>query len=371
MAVAEKPLAEGKVPRSPYRQLAVGSLLGGLYVLFSLGMVFAGIPWLWEHLLGIKNEFLSGALMLLVDLLAVVGFFFLGRRLEGRAAPRGRRAGVFFVCLFIIVLVLIGKGVAMLAGALFEEFPILGAVATLGVMAALAFTVGLLFLLPGFALWLGELEDGGWFHATSYKPNQGVRVRRVTVIALLVLGICGIITLISHKSLGTELRYEGKVLYNDWIMSIPFVGGDSTLVVEIEALGWEIPIPFLGEQHWDYYLPILYKVHYTVPLILLGLLIWVAWRIVNWPTFADFLIATEAEINKVSWTTRKRLVQDTVVVLVTVFLLTAFLFFVDILWIKVLSLSYTNDRGDRVPIIGVLQVDPKEAMQKQQEKTQW
>ena len=33
----------------------------------------------------------------------------------------------------------------------------------------------------------------------------------------------------------------------------------------------------------------------------------------------DFLIATEAEMNKVSWTTRKRLVKDTIVVLVTVF----------------------------------------------------
>ena len=41
-------------------------------------------------------------------------------------------------------------------------------------------------------------------------------------------------------------------------------------------------------------------------------------------------IATEAEINKVSWTTRKRLIQDTTVVLVTVFLFTLFLFVVDI-----------------------------------------
>ena len=27
------------------------------------------------------------------------------------------------------------------------------------------------------------------------------------------------------------------------------------------------------------------------------LVIWFSWRLVNWPTFADFLIATEAEIN--------------------------------------------------------------------------
>ena len=53
----------------------------------------------------------------------------------------------------------------------------------------------------------------------------------------------------------------------------------------------------------------MFKVHLVVPLLLSAGLIWFAWRIVNWPTFADFLIATEAEINKVSWTTRKRLVR--------------------------------------------------------------
>ncbi len=33
--------------------------------------------------------------------------------------------------------------------------------------------------------------------------------------------------------------------------------------------------------------------------------LWLAWRVVNVPSFADFLIATEAELNKVSWTTRR------------------------------------------------------------------
>jgi len=66
----------------------------------------------------------------------------------------------------------------------------------------------------------------------------------------------------------------------------------------------------------------------------------VAYRLVNFPPFADFLIATEAELNKVSWVTRKRLVQDTVVVLVTMLLLTVFLFVVDLIWFKTLSWRY-------------------------------
>jgi preprotein translocase SecE subunit len=88
---------------------------------------------------------------------------------------------------------------------------------------------------------------------------------------------------------------------------------------------------------------------------------WMSWRIVNWPAFADFLIATEAEMNKVSWTTRKRLVQDTIVVLVTVILLTVFLFVVDILWIRILS----------NPWVYVLQIDPMKERAKLKEQSQW
>src|SRR5262249_1323828 len=94
------------------------------------------------------------------------------------------------------------------------------------------------------------------------------------------------------------------------------------------------PLPFTDEK---VVVPLLPQVMYTVPILLIGLVLWFSWRIVNYPPFADFLIATEAEINKVSWTTRKRLVQDTIVVLVTVLLMSFFLLIVDIIWQKVLT----------------------------------
>jgi len=90
-----------------------------------------------------------------------------------------------------------------------------------------------------------------------------------------------------------------------------------------------------------------------LPLLLLAVGIWFAWRAVNLPSFADFLIATEAEMNKVSWTTQKRLVQDTTVVLVTVVLMALFLFSMDVLWKKVLSwkhievLHIPEDKSDQ------------------------
>jgi preprotein translocase SecE subunit len=79
------------------------------------------------------------------------------------------------------------------------------------------------------------------------------------------------------------------------------------------------------------------SVQFTIPLLMLAAALWLAWRIVNVPVFADFLIATEAEMNKVSWTTQRRLIQDTIVVLVTVVLMAFFLAFCDLSWKSVLS----------------------------------
>jgi preprotein translocase SecE subunit len=105
------------------------------------------------------------------------------------------------------------------------------------------------------------------------------------------------------------------------------------------------PVPVSGGVHFAT-LTLLPALRFTVPLLLLAASLWLAWRVVNMPTFADFLIATEAEMNKVSWTTQRRLVQDTIVVLVFVLLLSAFLFATDQVWRY--SLSWKP--------IGVLQI---------------
>ncbi len=70
----------------------------------------------------------------------------------------------------------------------------------------------------------------------------------------------------------------------------------------------------------------------TVPAGLLLVGLWAAYRIVNVPGFADFLIAVEAEMNKVSWPTRTELYRSSVVVLVTIFVLAVVLFVFDFFW---------------------------------------
>jgi len=245
------------------------------------------------------------------------------------------RAGVFFgaVAIFIALGLATKLGEAMVRADA-EDVNIVNVAILAMITLAMFAVVVWSFTRPGFGRWLIRMEDRGVFHAVSYKGNQGVRVRRGTIVALLTVGLCGIITMVTHRSLGTSRLAPNDWRPNDW--------------------NWEIPFTNL-------YVPIMYQVHIAIPLLLSIGSLWVAWRVVNWPAFADFLIATEAEMNKVSWTTRRRLFQDTIVVLVTVFLFTAFLFVVDIIWIKIL----TN------PYIQVLQVDIRTEFQKQQEKTQW
>ena len=192
-------------------------------------------------------------------------------------------------------------------------------------------------MVPGWAKFLETTEDQGWFHATSYKGNQGVRVRRGTILGILAVGACGIITLVTHRFFGVPIARLAN------------------------GLGLAIDPLFPDAANEIVFVPLMFKIHLMMPLVLAVLLFWLAWRVVNFPAFADFLIATEAEMNKVSWTPRKRLFQDTIVVLVTVFLFTTFLFVVDVVWIKVLS----------APGIQVLLIDPAKEQQKQQEKAQW
>ena len=75
-----------------------------------------------------------------------------------------------------------------------------------------------------------------------------------------------------------------------------------------------------------------YAVGYGISCVLLFVGLWAAYRLVNVPIFADFLIAVEAEMNKVSWPTRAELYRGAIVVLITIFALAAVLFFFDFVW---------------------------------------
>jgi preprotein translocase subunit SecE len=68
---------------------------------------------------------------------------------------------------------------------------------------------------------------------------------------------------------------------------------------------------------------------YVLPMIVLGIGAWAAFRVVNIPRFAEFLISVENEMGKVSWPSRGELFRASMVVLVVIFMLTAILFTYD------------------------------------------
>jgi preprotein translocase subunit SecE len=71
---------------------------------------------------------------------------------------------------------------------------------------------------------------------------------------------------------------------------------------------------------------------FGVPGMLLLVGLWAAYRVVNVPSFADFLIAVEAEMNKVSWPARSELVRAAMVVLIVIFALAFVLAAFDFTW---------------------------------------
>ena len=76
---------------------------------------------------------------------------------------------------------------------------------------------------------------------------------------------------------------------------------------------------------------------FLLPMALAAIGVWICFRAINYPQFADFLIAVEAEMNKVSWPARDVLFRSTVVVMFTIFALAAILFLYDVIWKSLLS----------------------------------
>lgn len=150
------------------------------------------------------------------------------------------------------------------------------------------------------------------FRASLYKGNQGRIIRQVTAAALVAVLMAGVYRL--HTSLQTGLQnWPGSWI--DWMSGwLGFFGlGTMGRNPAVEATIRQIT-------------------RHGFPVALLLLSFWAAYRLVNMPKFADFLIAVEAEMNKVSWPTRTELIRSSVVVLVTIFTLAAVLYVFDFFW---------------------------------------
>src|SRR5262249_23858671 len=178
-------------------------------------------------------------LLILVLVSVAVGVGVFGLRQLASKAVHGMRAGI---CTGLAFLVLIGM-LSQWAGRILENLiyrlqlfgqagPLVGIIGTAIIGLALLAWAIRLFFRPNFEKWLIRIEDLGWFTTSAYKRSQGQRVRRGTILAVLVLAGCGIYTLLAHHSLENGPK--------DWQANIPFTGrvtitdeGDLPLVGEI------------------------------------------------------------------------------------------------------------------------------------------
>lgn len=299
MATAVQPGTAAPTP-DPKVRLAIASATGTACVLAALAAIAIYLP---QFL-----PFQSAVARLLVQLVALAALFGAANFMAGSNPIRGLRGGIFLGVSFVIATFFVVRAV----GLNLEETSI-GAPITLAVLGGCLFGGFRLLTSRTGQDAMEAIEEQGLLHTFGYKKSQGQRVRRWTMVGILLLGGTGVWVL-----------WRSEMLSGDWVLRLPFLDKSITILNDIAL---------------------------TVPLLLAFATFWFAWRAVNMPAFADFLIATEAEMNKVSWSTKKKLVQDTIVVLVTTVLLTLFLLFVDLFWGWLLSTNLIHvlpNKDDRL-----------------------
>jgi preprotein translocase subunit SecE len=116
---------------------------------------------------------------------------------------------------------------------------------------------------------------------------------------------------------GVYKRSQGRI-----IRQVTFAALALTLLIGL----WRLVMLLrgYGDSAW---------VCYAAPGVLAVFGLWAAYRSVNLPAFADFLIAVEAEMNKVSWPTRSELFRWSVVVIVMIFSIGLLLAAFDLFWV--------------------------------------
>ncbi len=126
------------------------------------------------------------------------------------------------------------------------------------------------------------------FHHGLYKSTQGRIVRQVTFVTVSVIAL---------------------------------------------LIAWEVgSIGFIADQFVDSAGRVTQTSNYVSLLVLGTIGLWVGYRIVNYPPFADFLIAVEAEMNKVSWPTWQELWRASLVVIFVIFAMALALWIFDLIW---------------------------------------
>jgi preprotein translocase subunit SecE len=136
---------------------------------------------------------------------------------------------------------------------------------------------------------------GEFLSFSVYKRNQGRVTRQVTFAALAAIVSLGVLRLAQ-------------------LLAAWYGGGDGTLS-SLAGTGADLGV-----------------VRFLLPGALLAAGLWLCYRAVNVPKFADFLIAVESEVAKVSWPTAEEVFRSSAVIIFLIFALAAILAAYDLFW---------------------------------------
>ncbi len=98
--------------------------------------------------------------------------------------------------------------------------------------------------------------------------------------------------------------------------------GTALILFAVVAAGcWKLYTKLQGTEPW---------VQTFVPVLVCAIFAAIVYWLSNKPTIADFLIAAEGEIKKVSWSSRKEIANSTLIVIFVVVIMASGLGFVDL-----------------------------------------
>lgn len=96
-------------------------------------------------------------------------------------------------------------------------------------------------------------------------------------------------------------------------------------IAAIAVLGaWSFQVTFAAEATA--------AIKYAIPGTVAILGCWLAFRVIHHDKFAEFLIATETEVEKVHWPDRQHVQRASIVVIVTMLVMGGMLFLFDVIW---------------------------------------
>ena len=152
--------------------------------------------------------------------------------------------------------------------------------------------------------WIGEI-----FQVGVYKRTQG-KVARQATFGALAATCC-----LAAWRLHAYLSVAAITSTTEWVLSF-------WPLSNISEAGQDSAVRVVG----------MLSLSYTLPLLLVAVGLWVSYRLVNIPRFADFLISVEAEMNKVSWPSKGELIRSSMVVIFVIVAMSALLYGYDAFW---------------------------------------